>query len=49
MGKEVWIHWYECAIEDISYEMDIEMDEAEKILQKRLDDNPNYLDGYGCY
>ena len=46
MSKEEWIHSYECAIENIANELDIDMDEAELILDERLEKDTHYLDGY---
>lgn len=49
MCKEVWIQSYEKAAEDIAEELDIEYDEAERILKERLDKDCYYLDGYLSY
>lgn len=49
MCKEIWVQSYEKAIEDIMEELDIEGQEAEKILDQRLDENSHYLDGYLAY
>ena len=46
MSKEEWVHSYECAIENIGEELDIEMEEAQKVLDKRLEKDTHYLDGY---
>ena len=45
-GKEYWLRAFEEAVEDIAKEKEIDEEEAEGILQKRLDENRNYLDGY---
>ena len=49
MWKEYWLQCYESAIEDLCDEHDIEGEEAEKMLKKLLDENPNYLDWYLTY
>lgn len=48
MCKEVWIESYERAIEDLADEINCEFDEAEEILNKLLEKDPSYLDGYLC-
>ena len=45
-GKEYWLRAFEVATEDIATEKEIDEEEAQEILQKRLDENRNYLDGY---
>ena len=47
MCKEIWVQDYECAIEDLAEEHDVDYEESEKILTKLLDEDPSYLDGYG--
>ncbi len=49
MSKEYWIHSYECAVEDLMEEHDIDDEEAEKMLLQLLDENSNYLCGYITY
>jgi hypothetical protein len=49
MCKEYWIQCYDTALEDLCDEHDIDYDEAEKLLEKLLDENPNYLDNYLTY
>lgn len=49
MSKEYWIQCYESAIEDLCDEHDIDGEEGEKMLDKLLDENPRYLDGYITY
>lgn len=49
MCKEYWLMCYEKAILDIADEVDVDYDEAEKILDLRLTNDPNYLDGYLSY
>lgn len=44
MCKEMWILNYECEIENIMEEFDIEADEAELRLQAILDKDSHYLD-----
>lgn len=46
MCKELWLMSYEMAKEDIAYSLDINMEEAEKILQENIEKNANFLDGY---
>lgn len=46
MCKDIWLQWYEMAIEDLAEEHDICSDEAEEMLEKILDKDPNYLNGY---
>ncbi len=48
-GKEYWLRAFEVAIEDITKEKEIDEEEAEEILEKRLDENRHYLDGYLDY
>lgn len=45
MSKEEWIYSYENKIETIAHELDIEMEEAQNILEKRLEEDSHYLDG----
>ncbi len=49
MSKELWLQAYETAIEDLANDNDIDMEEAEKLLQIELDNDPQYLDGYLDY
>lgn len=44
MCKEVWCQNYDIALEEICEEKDCDFDEAEKILETRLDENPGYVD-----
>lgn len=46
MCKEMWIANYECEVENIANEFDIEFDEAESRLNIILENNPSYLDDY---
>ncbi len=46
MNKERWIESYEEKIEEICEEYNIEYDEAEIRLQRRLTRDPGYLDEY---
>ena len=47
MCKEEWCGFFEDAVEHIMEELNIEGDEAEKVLNERLDKDSHYLDGYG--
>lgn len=49
MGKEIWLHSYECAVEDVGEELDCELEKAEEILVERLNADPSYLDGYYAF
>jgi hypothetical protein len=49
MSKEYWEHCFECAVENLAEEHNIDGEEAEKMLFYLLDENPNYLDGYITY
>jgi len=49
MCKEVWLHAYECAIEDLCEEHDINEENARILLENILDENTGYLDGYVTY
>lgn len=49
MCKEYWLHCYEVAIEDLCNEHDIDGEEGEKMLEKLLEEDPHYLDGYITY
>ncbi len=49
MSKEEWLLSYEVAAENIADEKDIEIEEAEKILDEKLENKPGYLDGYLTY
>ena len=46
MCKEQWYECFQAAVEDIMEELDIEGEEAEKVLRERLDKDTFYLDGY---
>lgn len=46
MSKEYAIECYEKAVEDIMEELDVEGNEAEEVLNQRIDKNTEYLDGY---
>lgn len=46
MSKEIWLQSYECAIEDIANQFDIDIDTAQTVLDLVLRSNPNYLDGW---
>ena len=47
--KEIWLQWFEMAVEDIADEKDISLEDAEKILESILEKDPSYLDGYGVW
>ena len=54
MCKDLWLLAYEQSIEELAEEHDICYDEAEKLLLKKLDKDPGYLEGYhsdlwSCY
>ena len=49
MSKEYWIQCYECAIEDLMEDQDLNHENAELLLQNILDENSRYLDGYLIY
>jgi hypothetical protein len=49
MCKEVWLHAYECAIEDLCEEHDINEENARILLENILNENSSYLDGYITY
>lgn len=49
MSKEFWIQAYECALEDIANELDLDFSSAEAVLNEKLKNNPHYLDGYLTY
>lgn len=49
MSKEYWLMCYESAIQDIDDEKDTDYDDAEKILEMKLENDPYYLDGYLSY
>lgn len=46
MCKELWIRNYECEIENIVDEFDIEYKKAEEKLNAILESDPCYLDDY---
>jgi hypothetical protein len=46
MCKEMWVANYECEVENIASELDIEFDEAEIRLNALLESDPSYLDDY---
>jgi hypothetical protein len=46
MCKEMWIANYECQVENIAIEFDIEFEEAESRLNDTLKNDPSYLDDY---
>ena len=46
MSKEEWIRSYEICAEDIADEKNIEIEEAEKILDEKLEKDRSFLDGY---
>lgn len=46
MCKEMWIANYECEVENIANECDIEYEEAELKLNAMLETNPRYLNDY---
>ena len=43
MSKELWIEAHERRIEQVAEELDIEYEEAEKIVWKRLQSDPSYV------
>ncbi len=45
-GKELWVLAYDCRIEELAEENDLDYDQAEKMLQSFLDEEPGYLDDY---
>ena len=47
MCKEIWIQFYEAAIEELCEEKNIEWDEAEVIVQQMIDNDPTCI--YPCY
>ncbi len=54
MCKELWCQNYDSTLEEICEEKDCDSDEAEKILEARLDEDPGYLNDYSmgmaeCY
>jgi len=49
MSKEEWILSYERALDNIAEEHDIDNEDAQIILDKILDDDTHYLDGYLAY
>ena len=49
MSKEEWIYSYELEAEEIADEKDIEIEEAEKILDEKLEKDPSFLNGYLAY
>jgi len=44
--KEIWIQNFESEIERIAEELDLDYEQAEAELKKRLDEDAWYLDGY---
>lgn len=47
MSKELWIQQYESALESISEDEDISFEEAEVILEKRLEEGTICINDYG--
>jgi hypothetical protein len=48
-AKEYYLMCYENAVEDLCEAHGIEFLEAEEMLLKILDEDPDYLDGYLAY
>lgn len=48
-GKDYWIDCYERATHDLAEEHDISFEEAEKMLERYLEEDPSYLNNYITY
>ncbi len=46
MNKEIWLHSYECAVEDLMDIDTIGRDQAEREVDDFLERDPCYLDDY---